>query len=48
MFIKGESSEKILEKNPVIARADQALLTMISSVEVATYLEMEITKIENP
>jgi hypothetical protein len=48
MFIKGESSEKILEENPVVARADQAMLTVISSIEEATFTEMEITKNENP
>jgi hypothetical protein len=32
MFINGESSEKILEENPVHVRAVQAMLKMISSV----------------
>jgi hypothetical protein len=44
MYVKGKSSEKILEENPVLARTDLAMLTMISSVEEATSTEMEITK----
>ncbi len=46
MFIKGESSEN--EENPVLVRADQAMLKMISSVEEATSPKMEIIKKENP
>jgi hypothetical protein len=47
MFIKGESSEKILEKNPSLLE-QTAMLTIISSVEEATSFETEITKNENP